>query len=117
MRRSGRNKNTGSSWLRVGLAVPACLVIAAGLGVGSTEAQAFGDQCFNPLRVEGQDRSSMRAAMASARHQWERVVTQRQGGRYADWYYSGDRSMDCTWDRSGTVIRCTTTATPCGPKR
>lgn len=86
-------------------------------GGGSNEAQAFGDKCFKPLKVTGDWSPSHRSAMASARGAWEAEVEARHGGRFANWYYSGDRTMDCKWDASGESFICATTATPCGRKR
>jgi hypothetical protein len=57
----------------------------------------------------------MREAMTSAIAAWERTVRRQRGAAFADWYYSGDRQFDCGWDASGQRIRCTATASPCGP--
>jgi hypothetical protein len=102
---------------RLGLAIAGLVIGLFSLITGAEDAQAFGDTCHNPLHVRGDVRNSYSSAMASARANWETAVARRHGGRFANWYYSGDREMECTWDRSETRFRCTTTAMPCGRKR
>jgi hypothetical protein len=87
------------------------------LAMPSTDAQAFGDQCYRDVRAQGSVQNSMGRARSAAITAWEGAIQNRYGSRFADWYYSGDRTIDCTWDASGTRIRCTAVAQPCGRKR
>ena len=93
------------------------LVLFAALAViptRSSEAQAFGDTCLGDVRAKGREQGSMTGARNAAIAAWESSVQKRHGRRFADWYYSGDRSIDCSWDASGTRIRCIAAALPCG---
>ena len=82
-----------------------------------SEAQAFGDTCLRDVRARGSEQNTMGRARSAAIAAWEGSVQTRHGRRFADWYYSGDRSIDCSWDASGTRIRCSASALPCGTKR
>lgn len=82
-----------------------------------TEAQAFGDQCFRDLKAQGSVQSSMGRARSAAIEAWEAAAQRKHGRAFADWYYSGDRTIECRWDASGTRIRCSAIAQPCGRKR
>ena len=80
-------------------------------------ASAFGDRCFYPnLAARGGVQGSMSAARSSAIAAWEQAARRRHGARFADWWYSGDRTIDCSWDNSGRRIRCTADAAACGRK-
>ena len=79
-----------------------------------SEAQIFADTCLRDVRAKGAVRNTMGRALNAVIGAWESTVRQRHGGRFANWYYSGDRTIDCSWDSSGTRIRCTATALPCG---
>ena len=94
------------------------LIAAAFLATRApSEAQAFfGDQCLRDVRAKGSVQNTMGRARSAAIAAWESTVRQRHGSRFANWYYSGDRTIDCSWDQSGTRIRCTATALPCGRK-
>jgi hypothetical protein len=81
-----------------------------------SEAQAFGDTCLRDVRAKGSVQNSMGRARSAAITAWESTVRQRHGSRFANWYYSGDRTIDCSWDNSGTQIRCSAIALPCGRK-
>jgi hypothetical protein len=96
---------------RIVLAVMFALV---GLVTSAPTADAFGDRCCPEVRVRGEVRGTMREAMQSAIEAWERQVQRQRGTAFADWYYSGDRQIDCGWDVSGRRIRCSAVALPCG---
>jgi hypothetical protein len=94
----------------------AAAVIAAGIAASSSSALAFGDTCYRDVTARGDVRSSMRGAMDAAIAAWERTVARQRGSRFANWWYSGDRVTSCSWDVSGTRIRCTATAMPCASR-
>jgi hypothetical protein len=81
------------------------------------EAQALGDVCLKPIKIQGREHASQKRAMESAMAYWEWAVKRNYGPEFANWFYSADRSMECKWDASGAVHWCTTTATPCAKKR
>lgn len=83
----------------------------------ATPAHAFGDQCHRDVKATGDIAGSMSSARASAIAAWESAVARQYGRRYADWYYSADRTFTCSWDASGRRIRCVAIAGPCGRKR
>jgi hypothetical protein len=56
----------------------------------------------------------MTAAQNSAIAAWQKAVARSNGTRYANWYYSGDRTISCRWNERGTVFRCQASAVPCG---
>jgi hypothetical protein len=56
----------------------------------------------------------MTAAQQSAIAAWQKAVARSNGTRYANWFYSGDRTINCRWNDSGTVFRCQASAVPCG---
>jgi hypothetical protein len=82
----------------------------------STPAEAFGDTCYRDVRATGNVQSSMKGARASAIAAWESAVSRRYGSKFANWYYSADRTFDCSWN-DPSRIRCVATAGPCGRKR
>lgn len=97
--------------------VHALVLAAACLALPTTEAHAFGDQCYRDVRAQGSVQNTMGRARNAAIGAWENAAQKRHGSRFADWYYSGDRTIDCSWDTSGTRIVCKATALPCGRKR
>jgi hypothetical protein len=100
--------------LLLGSLLAATLVLPVGIGRPSGEAQAFGDRCYRDVTVRGVQRGSMSSARESAINAWEAAVRQRHGVRFADWYYSGDRSIDCSWNTNGSRFYCRAVALPCG---
>jgi hypothetical protein len=97
------------AWLfAVGLALP--------VGMAS-EAQAFGDTCYRDVTARGGVQSRMSAARNAAIAAWETAVSRKHGSRFANWYYSADRTFDCSWNDAGNRIKCTAVAGPCGRKR
>jgi hypothetical protein len=95
----------------------AFLVLAATAGgsvlLAATPAEAT--RCLYPERaVTGAPRNSMSAAQQSAIAAWQKSVVRNHGTRYANWYYSGDRTIACRWNDRGTVFRCQASAVPCG---
>jgi hypothetical protein len=91
-----------------------CLAGALMTG-GAGEAQAFfGDRCFRDLQVNGRVQGTMADARGAAIAAWEKQAAKRHGARFANWYYSADRSIDCFWNEAGNKIRCRAIATPCG---
>jgi uncharacterized protein YukE len=95
------------------------LIAAAALlpATTSSPAAAFGDQCYRDIKATGGIGGTMKSARNNAIAAWEAAAAKRYGNRFANWYYSADRTFDCSWDNSGTRIRCTATAGPCGRKR
>lgn len=99
------------------LALVVLFAAAVALPVATaTPAAAFGDTCHRDVRVRGAVQPTMSSARDSAIAAWEKVVSQRYGARFANWYYSADRTFECSWDATGTRIRCLAIATPCGRK-
>jgi hypothetical protein len=96
------------------LAASAAVALAAAL---PSEAAAFGDQCYGDVKARGSVQGSMSSARNAAIAAWESAASRRYGSRFANWYYSGDRTIDCSWDNSGRRIQCTALAGPCGRKR
>lgn len=101
------------------LSVIGCLALAFLIVPASTAtpAAAFGDTCYRDVRAKGSVQGSMRNARDAASSAWEQAVRKRHGGRFANWWYSADRTFDCSWDVSGRRIQCTAIAGPCGRKR
>jgi hypothetical protein len=87
-----------------------------GLTAGSADrAEAFfGDRCYGDLQVGGTVQGTMTAARAAASSAWEARARRQHGTRFANWYYSADRSFDCSWNDKGNRIRCVAIAKPCG---
>lgn len=56
----------------------------------------------------------MRSAMESAKYHWHEKAEHKYGDHYDDWYWSGDRTISCSWDAPGKHFWCTATARPCG---
>ena len=87
-------------------------------GSWTAPASAFGDRCIYPgVTARGSAQPSMGKAYAAARSAWEAQTARQHGKRYADWWYSGDRTFDCSWNNSGSKIVCVAYAAPCGRKR
>jgi hypothetical protein len=80
-------------------------------------AQAFGDTCHRDVTARGSVQGSMSSARGAAIDAWERAVSRKHGSRFANWYYSADRTFDCSWNTGGNRITCVATAGPCGRKR
>jgi hypothetical protein len=95
-----------------GLMSSAVLGLAA-LLVFSAPAAAT-DVCKAPLSANGGVVTGWKPSMAAARTAWERKAARTHGARFANWWYSGDRTIECTWDDRGITYRCRATAIPCG---
>jgi len=94
--------------------IGAVLVAAA----PTAPAQAFGDKCYYPgIQARSDARSSMAGARDAAIAAWQYQAERTYGRRAANWNYSGDRTVTCSWDRSGSRFRCIAVAVPCRPKR
>lgn len=96
------------------------LTIGAALVAASpaAPAHAFGDKCYYPgVQARGDVRSTMSGARDAAIAAWQRQADRAHGRAAANWFYSGDRTITCDWDRTGTRIRCVAVAVPCRPKR
>jgi hypothetical protein len=99
-------------------AVALVLTVAAGFAGGSPQpAQAFGDTCYRDVSARGAVKGSMSAARQSAIGAWEIAASRKHGARFGNWYYSADRSFDCSWNNAGNRITCVALAGPCGRKR
>lgn len=78
-------------------------------------AQAF-SECKKPaIRAKGKSDDSMREAMGNAIAAWRKAVDKKYDDDYDRWYYSGDRSIACSWKGAGhdVKITCTASALPC----
>ena len=83
----------------------------------SAPAHAFGDTCRAQVKATGKSAHSMHGAHHNAIHAWEHAVRHMDGRRFADWYYSGDRTLACSWPADGRHITCVASALPCAPGR
>lgn len=83
----------------------------------SGDARAFGDKCYRDVSARGSVQGSMSRAQSAAIAAWESAAYRRHGRGFADWYYSGDRTISCSWDKSGARIVCVAVAMPCGRAR
>jgi hypothetical protein len=91
------------------------LAVAAGGSVLVAATPAEATRCLYPERaLTGAPRNSMSAAQKTAIAAWQKAVARSNGKRYANWYYSGDRTISCRWNDRGTVFRCQASAVPCG---
>jgi hypothetical protein len=89
----------------------AAIVTVLGLAAGPAHAT----RCLYPERaVAGQVRATLSKAHSSAIGAWQAATAQRHGRRFANWYYSGDRTLQCKWNDRGNKIRCQASAVPCG---
>lgn len=84
---------------------------------GAGEALAFGDTCLKDVVARGSVQGSMSKARSAAVAAWETKVATVHGQRFANWWYSGDRAIDCSWNKSGSRIWCNAVAIPCARKR
>ena len=97
------------------LAAAGCVALVSALGAG--EASAFGDRCYRDTSAKGTVQGSMSSARNAAIAAWESKAAKQHGRRFANWYYSADRTIDCKWNNSGSRIWCTAIAVPCGRVR
>ena len=74
------------------------------------------ETCKAAVSAEGRERHGERHAMRSAIRHWQNHARDEYGAGFADWYYSGDRTISCTWDDKGVHYVCKATAKPCGPR-
>lgn len=97
-------------------AAAGALLIAASIVVHADNAQAFsfGTCKKSPVSAEGGVRRGEHNAMRAAIAAWQQKTRKMHGSRFADYGYSGDRSISCTWDANGVTYRCRATALPCG---
>ena len=90
-------------------------------GVGplpAAPAEAFvNDVCRATVSVREPQRGSQRTARSAAVAAWIAAVRRHYGPRFTDWGYSGDRSFNCGWDRTGHIFQCRVTAIPCARGR
>jgi hypothetical protein len=93
------------------------LAMSAATALTSTTAVAFGDTCYRDVKARGSVQRSMSSARGAAIAAWQQAVAKRYGSRFANWYYSADRTFECSWDASGRNIRCIAIAGPCARKR
>ena len=78
-------------------------------------APAYATRCIYPERtVTGPIRSTFSAAQNAAIGAWQTSANRKHGKRFANWYYSGDRSVSCRWNDRGNRIKCHASAIPCG---
>lgn len=80
------------------------------------EAFAFGDTCHKDVVARGRVEGSMSKARDAAIAAWEKKVANVHGQRFANWWYSGDRAVECSWNKSGNRIWCNAIALPCARK-
>ncbi len=108
----------GCNMRRFPIAVALVFAVGFAIPVGTaTTAQAFGDTCYRDVTARGSVQSSMSAARNSAIAAWESAVSRKHGARFGNWYYSIDRTFDCSWNNAGNRIKCLAVAGPCGRKR
>lgn len=94
-------------------------VLAAALAVVSSVsfagAASATDVCLRPLIAKGNSHSDYFTAMAHAMKAWEFGVARRDGRRFANWNYSIERGVTCTWrgDGRNAIYTCTANAQPC----
>jgi hypothetical protein len=90
------------------------LLAMAGVLLPAIGAEAFGTCKKASLSAEGPVRKGERSAMRAAIAAWEQKARKTHGRQFSDYWYSGDRTISCTWDASGVNYRCRATALPCG---
>jgi phage-related minor tail protein len=88
--------------------------LVVGWTAAAPEARAFGDVCYRDIQVTGGAASTMGGAYQAAIERWQATAARQHGARFANWYYSADRTFDCSWNESGSRIRCVANAAPCG---
>ncbi len=86
--------------------------IAAAFAASALPAFAH-DDCRGPVAATGRDHGSRRAAVLSAEGAWQASAADLMGIRYANWNYSGEREVACSWADDGSWYRCTARARPC----
>jgi hypothetical protein len=80
-----------------------------------TADPAHATRCLYPERaVAGPVRGKFKDAQNAAIGAWQSAVARKNGKRFANWYYSGDRTINCNWNDRGNRIRCQAVAVPCG---
>lgn len=94
----------------------AVTILAIATAVSAGDALAFGDVCLKDVVARGTVQGSMTKARNAAIAAWETKVATQHGPRFANWWYSGDRAIDCSWNKSGNQIRCNAVAIPCARK-
>jgi hypothetical protein len=90
------------------------IALAGTLAFATSSAWAFGDVCHGPMSAKGHKEHDRHAAMASAIRHWQHAASHKYGSKFANWYYSGDRTISCSWDAPGRHFTCGATARPCG---
>ncbi|MGE3915938.1 MAG: hypothetical protein AB7F78_09580 [Hyphomicrobiaceae bacterium] len=71
-----------------------------------------GDTCYPAVIGRAKSKShSMREAYSKAIWAWEQAAEKKYDSDF-DWYYSGDRTIDCKW-KTGHDIKCVAKAVPC----
>lgn len=103
----------GASMFRV----PAAVAAALALCLMADDALAFGDVCHKDVAARGAVESSMSRAQTSAIAAWEKKVAAIHGRRFANWWYSGERLIECSWNKAGSRFSCNAIAIPCGRRR
>ena len=94
------------------LALTAAAVTAL-MAFGALPAAAW-DKCHGPVSAKGSKKHDMREAMEAAKRHWHEHAEDKYGHHFANWNYSGDRTISCKWDAPGRHFWCTATARPCG---
>jgi len=79
----------------------------------ATSANALGDVCHGAISAKGNKKHDEHAARMSAIAAWQNKARCDYDDRFANWNYSGDRSISCNWNASGTKFWCVATARPC----
>jgi hypothetical protein len=92
------------------------ITVCLGACLFAAEASAFGDVCRREVRARGSVQSNFWGANQAAIAAWQTAAARQHGSRFGNWFYSGDRTVDCRWDASGRRIQCTAFATPCAPR-
>ncbi len=81
--------------------------------VTGTPAVAGEPNCKPALSAKGATEHSMRDAIEAAKYAWHEKAEHKFGDAWDNWYWSGDRSVSCSWDKPGKHFTCTATARPC----
>jgi hypothetical protein len=72
------------------------------------------ESCKRDVTAQGRQVRGENNARSVAIGAWQSKVSRQYGRRFADYYYSGDRTMSCVWDSRGVLYTCRVTALPCG---
>lgn len=94
-------------------ATATAVVLVAAAAATAVPAMAT-DVCRKAVSATSAPVRGWKPAMAAAQAEWQRQATRRYGRGFGNWWYSGDRAIDCTWDDRGVMYRCRATALPCG---